>query len=153
MVAFDDRLVRKDFHTAHLAGPNDSFLTRLSYYLFDTNFILATLANDTYLKDIADHRSLAKSTYLRALTAHEHSPADIDRFKSLLVELKYAEWGMEQRIARLADDPIGRTILERFLADSGEHVLFGELPKAAPAERTAIEPRPGRLARFLRRMK
>lgn len=46
MVALDDDLVRKDFHTAHLGGPNDSFLTRLSYYLFDTNFILAHFAND-----------------------------------------------------------------------------------------------------------
>jgi len=153
MVAFDERLVRKDFHTAHLAGPNDSFLTRLSYYLFDTNFILATLANDTYVKDIADHQNLAKSMYLRALTAQDHTPADIDRFKSLLVELKYAEWEMERRIGRLAADPIGRSILEGFLADSGEQVLFGELPRAAPAERTAIEPRPGRIARFFRRTK
>jgi hypothetical protein len=151
MVAFEDRLVRKDFHTAHLAGLNDSFLTRLSYYLFDTNFILATLANDTYVKDIADHQRLARSTYLRALTAHEHNPADIDRFKSLLVELKYADWGMEQRIARLADDPVGRALLESFLAESGEQVLFGELPRAAPAAMPAIEARPGRLARFFRR--
>ena len=41
MVSLGDELVRKDFHAAHLAGANDSFLTRLSYYLFDTNFILA----------------------------------------------------------------------------------------------------------------
>jgi hypothetical protein len=151
MVAFEDRLVRKDFHTAHLAGPNDSFLTRLSYYLFDTNFILATFANDVYMP--ADHSGIAKSTYLRALTAHEHAPPDISRFKSLLVELKYADWRMEQRIARLADDPVGRTLLQSFLADSGEEVLFGELPSAAPATTPAIEARPGRFARFFRRAK
>ncbi|MGQ0640929.1 MAG: hypothetical protein ACT4P6_09215, partial [Gemmatimonadaceae bacterium] len=104
MVALEDGFVRKDFHTAHLAGPNDSYLTKLSYYLFDTNFILAHFANDVYVKDIADHRRLAKATYLRALTGQEHAPSDVDRFKSLLVELKYAEWGMQQRIARLADD-------------------------------------------------
>lgn len=151
MVALEDELVRKDFHTAHLAGPNDSFLTRLSYYLFDTNFILAHFGNDVYTRDIADHRHLAKSTYLRALTAQEHNPAEIDRFKSLLVELKYADWQMGQRIARLVGDPIGRTLLEGFLEDSGEQLLFGELPRAALAERPAIEVRPGRLARLFRR--
>ena len=151
MVALDARLVRKDFHTAHLAGPNDSYLTRLSYYLFDTNFILAHFANDKYVQDIADHRALAKLTYLRALTAQEHTPPDIDRFKSLLVELKYAEWGMEQRIARLAADPIGRALLEAFVADSGEQVLFGEFPRTAPGEMPATEKRPGRLARIFRR--
>jgi hypothetical protein len=150
MVALEERLVRKDFHTAHLAGLDDSFLTKLSYYLFDTNFILAHFVNDRYVKDIADHRVLAKVTYLRALTAQEYTPPDIDRFKSLLVELKYAEWGMHQRIARLADDPIGRALLEKFLADSGEQLLFGELPSAAPAALPVSEP-PGRFARFFRR--
>ena len=151
MVAFEDRLVRKDFHTAHLAGPNDSFLTRLSYYLFDTNFILAHFINDKYVKDIADHRELAKSTYLRALTAQDFTPPDIDRFKRLLVELKYADWGMQQRIARLADDPIGRAFLEAFAADSGEQMLFGNFPSASPTEMAPPEIRPGPLARLFRR--
>ena len=151
MVALDDRLIRKDFHTAHLAGLNDSFLTRLSYYLFDTNFILAHFINDKYVKDIADHRALAKVTYLRELTAQEHTLQDIDRFKGLLVELKYADWGMDQRIARLADDPIGRMLLEAFAADSGEQMLFGEFPTASPTEVPAPEIRPGPLARLFRR--
>jgi hypothetical protein len=151
MVAIGDELVRKDFHTAHVAGPNDSFLTRLSYYLFDTNFILAQFVLDESLPDIADHRDLARSTYLRALTGQEHPPAVIDNFKSLLVELKYADWPVEQRIARVADDPIGRTVLEVFLADSGEQPLFGDLPRAALAERPALEARPSRLAWLLRR--
>jgi hypothetical protein len=151
MVALEDELVRKDFHTAHLAGPNDSFLTRLSYYLFDTNFILAHFANDVYMQDIADHRELARATYLRALTAQDHTPAEIDRFKSLLIELKFADWPMEQRMARLANDPIGRTLLESFLEDSGEQMLFGDLPRAAPAERPGREARPGRFAQFFRR--
>lgn len=141
MVQLGDELLRKDFHTAHLAGPNDSFLTRLSYYLFDINFLLAQFVHDRHMPDIADHRILAKSVYLRALTGQEHSPVNIDRFKSLLVELKYADWRMEQRMYRLAADPIGRTLLERFLAESGEGHLFGELraltdsptPSAPPA--------------------
>jgi len=127
MVQLGDELLRKDFHTAHITGPNDSFLTRLSYYLFDTNFLLAQFVHDRHMPDIADHRTLAKSVYLRALTGQEHSLAKIDRFKSLLVELKYADWRMEQRIDRLAADPVGRTLLERFLAESGEQQLFGEL--------------------------
>jgi hypothetical protein len=151
MVALDDRLVRKDFHTAHLAGPNDSFLSKLSYYLFDTNFILAHFANDVYMRDIADHRALAKATYLRTLTGHDHMAADIDRFKGLLVELKYADWRMEQRIARLANDPIGRAFLESFVADSGEHVLFGELPEAAATASGVLEAKPSRFARLFRR--
>lgn len=152
MVALEDELVRKDFHTAHIAGPNDSFLTRLSYFLFDTNFILAHFANDVYMRDIADHRDLARRTYLRALTAHEYDPAEIHRFKSLLVELKYADWPMENRMVRLAGDPIGRALIEGFLQDSGEQVLFGELPRDAPADANAgVGVRPGPLARLFRR--
>ncbi len=141
MVKLGHDLPRKDFPTAHIAGPNDSFLTRLAYYLFDTNFLLAQFVHDRHMPDIADHRTLAKSVYIRALTGQEHSPVSIDRFKGLLVELKYAEWKMEQRMDRLAADPIGRTLLENFLAESGEQHLFGELraltdpptPSAPPA--------------------
>ena len=89
--------------------------------------------------------------YLRALTGQEHPPAVIDRFKSLLVELKYADWPMEQPMARVAGDHIGRTVLEVFLADSDEQPLFGELPRATLAERPASEARPSRLARLFRR--
>jgi hypothetical protein len=141
LVGLGEELVRKDFHTAHIAGSNDSILTRLSYYLFDTNFILAQFVYDRHLPDIADHRTLAKAAYIRALTGQDHSPAYIERFKELLVELKYADWVMERRIDRLAADPIGRTLLETFLAESGERELFGPLravtdPPAAPATPT-----------------
>lgn len=150
LVAYRDALLRKDFHTVHIAGPNDSFLTRLSCFLFDVNFILAQFVYDRHLPDIADHRELAKATYLRALTGREHDSGDIARFKALLVELKYAEWEMQQRIDRLAADPVGRILLERFLAESGEQPLLGALPAAvtsaagAPvpdAAPAAVEPR------------
>lgn len=139
LVEFGDALLRKDFHTAHIAGPNDSFLTRLSYYLFDINFILAQFVYDQSLPDIADHRTLAKAAYIRALTGQDHSPARIEGFKGLLVELKYADWEMERRMDRLAADPIGRTLLENFLAESGERELFGALPAVTepPAEAAA----------------
>jgi hypothetical protein len=142
LVQLDGALLRKDFHTAHIAGPNDSFLTRLSYYLFDTNFILAQFAFDLHLPDIADHRTLAKTTYIRALTGQDHSLASIDQFKSLLVELKYADWMMEQRMNRLAADPIGRTLLESDLAESGERNLFGALPAATDAPPATAAPPP-----------
>jgi hypothetical protein len=144
MVALGDDLVRKDFHTAHIAGPNDSFLTRLSYYLFDTNFILAHFMHDRYLPDIGDHRALAKASYVRALTGQEYSPSELERFKSLLVELKYADWPMEQRIARLADDAIGRTLLERFLEESGEQPLFSGVSDFVGADRPTAEVPPAR---------
>jgi len=146
LVAHGDALLRKDFHTAHIAGPNDSFLTRLAYSLFDVNFILAQFGHDRHLPDIADHRTLAKAVYLRALTGQDHGPADVARFKGLLVELKYAAWEMEQRMDRLAADPVGRILFERFLAESGEQALFGTLPApAAPSVEAAppAEP-PGR---------
>jgi hypothetical protein len=145
MVAYRDALLRKDFHTVHIAGPNDSVLTRLAYSLFDINFMLAQFSHDQHLPDIADHRILAKSVYLRALTGQEHGPDDIARFKGLLVELKYADWEMERRIDRLAADPVGRRVLERFLAESGEAALFGPLPDgvatAVAAAPTAESPR------------
>jgi hypothetical protein len=151
MVALGNDLVRKDFHTAHIAGPNDSFLTRLSYYLFDTNFKLAAFVFDFAMPDIADHRALAKSSYLRALTEQEYSPSEVDRFKSLRVELKFADWPMEQRIARLTDDAIGRTLLEQFVGESGEQPLFsGEQPlfnsvsEPVAADRPTGEAQPAR---------
>lgn len=144
LVEFGDALLRKDFHTAHIAGPNDSLLTRLSYYLFDANFILAQFVHDQRLPDIADHRTFAKATYLRALTGHDYSPERIERFKSLLVELKYADWMMEQRMDRLAADPIGRTLLEEFLAESGERDLFGVLPSVADLSLAGAAPPPRR---------
>jgi hypothetical protein len=131
LVEFGGALLRKDFHTAHIAGPNDSFLTRLSYYLFDINFVLAQFDYDLSVPDIADHRTLAKAAYVRALTGQNHSPASIGAFKQLLVELKYADWEMEQRMERLAPNPVGRTLLEAFLAGSGERALFGALPPVA----------------------
>ncbi|MCC6930537.1 MAG: hypothetical protein IT359_16235 [Gemmatimonadaceae bacterium] len=142
MVRLGDDFVRKDFHTAHIAGPNDSFLTRLAYFLFDTNFILAQFVIDRPMPDIADHRILAKTVYIRALTGRDHTSASIDRFKSLLVELKYADWRMEQRIHRLAADPVGRTLLETFLAESGEQPLFGELPPVVDNASDAAPPSP-----------
>jgi hypothetical protein len=142
LVEFGDALLRKDFHTAHIAGPNDSFLTLLSYYLFDTNFILAQFVYDRHLPDVADHRTVAKAAYVRALTGQDYSPARIDGFKGLLVELKYADWMMERRMDRLAADPIGRTLLESFLADCGEQELFGPLPAVTgPTAEAAAPPR------------
>lgn len=142
LVEFGGALLRKDFHTAHVAGPNDSFLTLLSYYLFDINFILAQFVYDQSLPDIADHRTLAKAAYMRSLTGQDHGAAEIETFKGLLVELKYADWGMEQRMDRLAADPIGRTLLQSFLADSGEQTLFGALPAVTePPARIAAPPR------------
>lgn len=140
MVQLGDALLRKDFHTAHIAGPNDTFLTRLSYYLFDANFILAQFVHDRHMPDIGDHRAVAKSAYVRALTGRDYSPAQIDRFKSLLVELKYADWAMDRRMDRLAADPIGRTLLETFLAESGERALFGELPPVTDPAQAAAPP-------------
>ena len=145
MVKLGDELVRKDFHTAHIAGPDDSWLTRLAYYLFDTNFLLAQFVHDRHMPDIADHRTLARTVYLRALTGEEHDIASIDRFKALLVELKYADWKMEQRIDRLAADRVGRTLLEQFLEEGGEAHLFGELPPpsdAPPVVAPPLNPQP-----------
>lgn len=151
MVEVAGELVRKDFHTAHIAGPNDSFLTRLSLFLFDTNFVLAHFALDGYLPDVADHRELAKITYLRALTGREFTPDEIDRFKGLLVECKFATWTMEERIARLAGDPIGRTFLDAFLDGSGQKELFDEQPRAASIPMPVGAARPRRGARPFRR--
>lgn len=142
MVQLGDELLRKDFHTAHIAGPNDSFLTRLAYYLFDTNFLLAQCVHDRNMPDIADHRALAKSVYLRALTGQDYAPGEIGHFKALLVELKYADWKMEERMDRLAADPIGRTLLENFIAESGEAHLFGELRALADTPSASTPPAP-----------
>lgn len=132
MVVGDD-LVRKDFHTAHIAGPNDTFLTRLAYFLFDTNFILAQFAFDRHMPDIADHRELARRTYLRALAGHDFSPPQIDAFKSLLVELKFADWPLEERISRLAGDTIGSVLLHEFADGSGERELLGTMEPLSEA--------------------
>ena len=138
LMAIEDELVRKDFHTAHIAGPNDTFLTRLAYYLFDTNFILAQFSTDSYLRKATEHRELARRTYLHALTCHDFAPSQIDAFKSLLVELKFADWPMEERISRLAGDAIGNGILREFADASGERELLGAMePQSeapAPAE-------------------
>ena len=148
LLMLGDELIRKDFHTAHLAGANDSFLTRLSYFLFDANFILAQFVIDGSMPDIADHRQLAKTSYIRALTGQEHAIGDIERFKRLLVELKFADWPMEQRMARIADDPVGRPILDELLSASGERALFGELPPptldSSPSDDTPSAPEPPR---------
>jgi hypothetical protein len=149
LVDHEGSLLRKDFHTVHIASANDSFLTQLSCFLFHVNFILAQFAQDDHLPDIADHRALAKGIYLRAVTGQDHGPVDIARFKSLLVERKDADWEMQQRMGRLAADPIGRVLLERLLAEGGEQTLFGTLPDiAAPAgippardAAPAVEPR------------
>jgi hypothetical protein len=91
------------------------------------------------------------------LTGYEHPRPEIDRFKSLLVELKYSDWPMEQRINRISDDSIGRSLLEEFLAASGEQALFGSLPSPTPRASTtpagtpSIDARPSRLARLFRR--
>ena len=45
---------------------------------------------------------------------------------------------------RLADDPIGRTLLERFLEDSGEQPLFGSVSDLVGAGEPAVEVRPAR---------
>jgi hypothetical protein len=145
LVEFGGVLLRKDFHTAHIAGFDDSFLTRLSYYLFDTNFVLAQLVHDHRVPDIADHRTLARLAYVRALTDREFDPSRVDAFKRLLVELKYADWEMQQRIDRLGDDPIGRVLLEGFLADSGEQALFPSLPPLCETSEPAVAP-PGERA-------
>ena len=140
LVAIGDELVRKDFHTAHIAGPNDTFLTRLAYYLFDTNFILAQFATDSHLRKVADHRELARRTYLRSLTGHDFSPAPIDAFKSLLVDLKFADWPMDDRISRLAGDPIGSEILREFADASDERELLGAVgPEREGATRAGGE--------------
>ncbi|MEX0816580.1 MAG: hypothetical protein WD027_03995 [Gaiellales bacterium] len=116
-------LVRKDFHTVHLAGPNDSFLTELSYFLFDVNFILADFVVDRYVPDTDDHRDLAKIAYIDALTGRQFELAQIDRFKSLLVASKIPTWEMDERMERLRQDEIGTALLEMFL-DRSEHRLF-----------------------------
>jgi hypothetical protein len=152
MIDVAGELIRKDFHTAHLAGTNDSFLTRLSYFLFDANFILAHFVHDGYVPDIADHRQLAKVTYLGALTGREFKPDEIDRFKQLLVECKFPPWPMEERIARLAGDEIGRTFLEAFLERSGQKALFGDLAQLeGPVPAHSRGAHPGRLADLFRR--
>jgi hypothetical protein len=142
LVTHQDALIRKDFHTAHIAGPNDSPLALMSYFLFDVNFILAGFLVDRAIPDIADHRVLAKEAYVHALTGEAFSIDDIDRFKTLLVELKYADWEMDQRIASLAADPIGHTLMKAFLSESGEAALFGDLP--APETPAAPSPQPPR---------
>ena len=150
MVEVAGELYRKDFHTAHVAGPNDSFLTRLSLFLFDTNFVLAHFGLDGYVPDIADHRELARATYVRALTGDEFSPDEIDRFKGLLVECKFATWEMDERLARLAADPIGAVLLGAFLRGSGQEALFDEPPVAQAAEHRGPARR-GRLGLLRRR--
>jgi len=137
MVEIAGELYRKDFHTAHIAGPNDSFLTRLSLFLFDANFALAGIVRDGYIPNIADHHELAKVTYVRALTGREFDAVQVARFKDLLVECKFPTWTMEQRIERLAADPIACTLLESFLRESGQAELFREPPAGehAPARR------------------
>lgn len=62
--------------------PERRFLTRLAYYSFDTNFILAQFAADSHLRKVADRRGLARSTYLRSLTGQVFSPAPIGAFKA-----------------------------------------------------------------------
>ena len=49
---------------------------------------------------------------------------------------------------RLAADPIGRTLLETFLAESGERALFGALP--AVTERPSEAGAPPRRFQWLR---
>ncbi|MDX2238911.1 MAG: hypothetical protein NW203_15210 [Hyphomonadaceae bacterium] len=142
LVAHHNAFIRKDFHTAHIAGPNDSPLALLSYFLFDMNFILAQFVHDRHMPDIADHRARAKEAYVHALTGNAFSVDVIDRFKTLLVELKYADWEMDRRIARLAADPIGGTLLQAFIAESGEAALYGDLP--APETPAAPSPQPQR---------
>lgn len=146
MVEVAGELFRKDFHTAHIAGPNDSVLTRLSLFLFDTNFVLAHFGLDGYLPDIADHRELARVTYVRALTGREFTPDEINGFKSLLVEGKFAAWTMDQRLTRLAADPIGCVLRDAFLRVSGQEELFDEPPPPAapiPAHAGAARQRHG----------
>ena len=154
MVEIADELVRKDFHTAHVGGPNDSFLSKLSYFLFDTNFILAHFVHDGYVPDIADHRELAKLTYLRAMTGQEFAPEQIERFKDLLVDCKFARWSMDERIVRLSGDEIGRLLLEHFLERSGQRSLFADLPLASASDVTvSADSVPGEPPRLRRRFR
>lgn len=121
----EGRLVRKDFHTARLATSNDSFMSRLCYYLFDTNFVLATFREpyfETGEKGWADY---AWREYMRGLTGNEYDTEEIQAFKDILIKLKTNNWAdIYKRIEILLRNPIATLLAKEFANEAEQRQFF-----------------------------
>lgn len=121
----EGRLVRKDFHTARFATANDSFMSRLCYYLFDTNFVLATFREpyfDTGEKGWADY---AWREYMRGLTGIEYDTKEIQAFKDILIKLKTNDWAdIYKRIEILLRNPITTHLAMQFANEEEQRLFF-----------------------------
>lgn len=132
----EGRFVRKDLHSAHVAGPNDSFMSLLCYFLFDANFILWTLRHFILSPESGNWRGglqPAWTAFAGELLGLECRFEEVEAFKALLVRsFKYADGlGVEDRVRLLRADRLGSRALELFLPPEGA----AWFPSAAPAER------------------
>lgn len=115
----DGKFIRKDFHTVHLASPNDSFMTRFCYFAFDANFALYMLNHPYWVGKMTDPDP-AQSTlhYVRALTGLECDSGDVEPFRVLLREFKEnTTLRVEERLARARANPLAAALIARFESD------------------------------------
>ncbi len=121
----EGRLVRKDFHTARFATPNDSFMTRLCYYLFDVNFILATFREPYFETGEPGWADYAWREYLRGLTGNEYDTEEIRAFKDILIKLKTNNWAdIYKRVEILQRDPIAMLFAREFAGEEDQRLFF-----------------------------
>lgn len=121
----EGRLVRKDFHTARLATPNDSFMSRLCYYLFDVNFILATFREPYFNTGVPDWVDYAWREYMRGLTGNEYRTEEIQAFKDILVKLKTNNWAdIYKRVEILKRNPIAMLFAGQFANEEDQRLFF-----------------------------
>ncbi len=115
----DGKFIRKDFHTAHLASPNDSFLARFCYFAFDVNFALYMLNHPFWIGKMREPDPQEVTLiYLRELTGIDCEAAQVEPFRVLLRDLKEnATLDADARVARIRADPLGAALLDTFMSD------------------------------------
>ena len=122
----DGKFIRKDFHTAHLAGPNDSFLTRFCYFAFDVNFALYMFNHPFWVgKMRMPDPEESTCLYVRELTGVDCGPEQVEPFRVLLRALKEnATLDADARVALIRRDPLGAALLDTFMSDEDRR-FFG----------------------------
>ena len=122
ITAIDGKLIRKDFHTSVIASPNDSFMTRLCYFLFDVNFVLYLYVDPH--RPVRNHPktpkgcNLARIEYVRGLTDMDSSITEVDEFKKLLVVLKENHsLNVYERVEFLKRNSLTKKMLMQFMSE------------------------------------
>ena len=118
-----NRLIRKDFHTSVIASPNDSFMTRLCYYLVETNRVAKWLLNELWTKSKKE-REPACIEYMSNLTGVETSMEEVRGFFQAWDSIKKpALIDIYQKIKLMRNNKLIDKMLMDFMSES-EKIQF-----------------------------